>query len=158
MLTHERLQELLHYNPLTGVFKWAIPRPGTRAGTIAGAIHHSGYVHIQVDGMMYTAHRLAWFYMTGSWPVDEIDHKDRVRGNNVFDNLREATGLENKQNKGMAHSNKVGLLGVCKNGSGFMATIRLNKKQRYLGTFKTPELAHQAYLIAKRKLHEFGTI
>jgi hypothetical protein len=50
------------------------------------------------------------------------------------------------------------VLGVFPNGAGWMARIKTAGKPKYLGTFPTTELAHSAYLEAKRQLHEGCTI
>lgn len=84
MLTQAKLKSLINYNPATGEF--------SRAGYAkCGTLTYQGYVSIQVAGKRYYAHRLAWFYMTGVWPENEIDHKNRVRDDNRWENLREAT-------------------------------------------------------------------
>src|SRR6202035_4009666 len=99
LLTAERLREFIHYDPLTGVFTWLVlpvcrgPRfvgrgPNqVRVGGIAGCVSKSnGYRRIKIGGHPYCAHRLAWLYMTGTWPKDEIDHINRVRSDNRFCN------------------------------------------------------------------------
>lgn len=56
-------------------------------------------------------------------------------------------------------TNATGLLGVSKADSrGFRARIFYAGKETHLGTFKTPEDAHAAYLAAKRRLHAGCTI
>lgn len=83
MLTQAKLKSLINYNPVTGEF--------SRAGYAkCGTLTYQGYLAIQVAGKRYYAHRLAWFYMTGKWPEDEIDHKNRIRNDNRWENLREA--------------------------------------------------------------------
>lgn len=78
-LTSETLKELLHYNPETGIFTWA-KNAGQRAqvGRIAGSRTPSGYIKISLSRKLYAAHRLAWLYMTGSWPENEIDHNQAL--------------------------------------------------------------------------------
>lgn len=100
-LTVVQLKELLHYNPETGVFTWA-RSVGQRAriGRVAGSKVPSGYIKISVSKRVYSAHRLAWLYMTGSWPENEIDHVDNNPSNNAFSNLRAATKSQNAQNRG----------------------------------------------------------
>lgn len=40
----------------------------------------------------------------------------------------------------------------------WIAQIQTNGARKYLGLHDTPELAHAAYLEAKRELHPFGVI
>lgn len=68
-LTHERLKELLHYNPGTGVFTWLSHRSSrVRAGDVAGTVKPSGRRVIVIDKRDYFASRLAWFYVNATWP------------------------------------------------------------------------------------------
>lgn len=97
--------------------------------------------------------------MTGRWPVGDIDHRDSNKLNNAFCNLREVTEHENLQNQRRAHrNNKSGLLGVSHQAQGYVARIYANGRKHYLGTFKTGEAAHSAYLDAKRRLHPGSTL
>lgn len=152
-LTHQRLTEALKYNPLTGLF--------TRDGKVAGSLTKDGYVAISVDRHRHPAHCLAWFYMTRDWPVDQIDHRNGVRSDNRWENLREATSIQNLQNLRAARSdNKVGLMGVDfhHGAQKWRAQIRVNVKKVHLGYFDTAEEAHRAYMDAKREHHPFGEI
>lgn len=157
MLTHERLRELLDYNERTGIFKRRTDNGrGMRIGDVAGSLHGSGYWFIYVDGRNYSAHRLAWLYVHGRWPAGDLDHKHGKEAGNGIDNLREATKQENMQNERAARkNNKCGLLGVHwrKDRGTWVAGIRVDGKLLRLGTFKTPEAAHAAYVAAKRKYH-----
>lgn len=111
-LTAERLKQVLHYDRLTGEF--------TRlAGGSAGSVNGDGRLWIRVDTKRYLAHRLAWLYVTGSWPIDQIDHRDMDRSNNAFSNLRECSYSQNKMNTTAQGNNKLGLKNIhqIRNGS-----------------------------------------
>lgn len=95
-----RVKKLLDYDKLTGIFKWKIQQSNRiKIGSIAGTIRDNGYIKIIIDGQLYFAHRLAWLYVTGEWPKQNIDHKNGIKNDNKFDNLREATHSENGQNR-----------------------------------------------------------
>ena len=154
MPTLESLKSILHYDPATGVFTWlSPPRNQTKVGDVAGCLNLDGYILISIDNIRHRAHRLAWLYMTGSWPGKQVDHRNRNRSDNRWNNLREANNAINQQNKQITNSNKIGLSGVSKSGRGFRATIKVFGAQVYLGTHNTPEQAHAAYLTAKLRLH-----
>src|ERR1035437_5724966 len=98
-LTQEKLKELLHYDPETGLFTWKNTRHNAvKIGAIAGYWRKDGYVGIYVLGHHYLAHRIAWLYMTCEWPEFEIDHENRKYSDNRWKNLREATHLQNMHN------------------------------------------------------------
>ena len=112
-LTHKRLRELLHYDQDLGWFMWLADRNQlAMAGSVAGKIGADGYARIKIDGREFLAHRLAFFYVAGRWPADQIDHRDGQRANNSFDNLREATRAENLQNQSQFANNNTGVRGV----------------------------------------------
>lgn len=161
-LTADRLRELLHYDPETGLFANNGTRHGVARGSPTGTLDASnGYVKIGVCGRRYYAHRLAWFYVYGEWPENDIDHLNGVRSDNRIANLRAATRALNMQNLRRANENSSsGLLGVERIGNrGFWcARIGVFGKRVYLGCFNNPEDAHQAYLEAKRRLHPGCTI
>lgn len=143
-LTRERLCELLNYDPETGLFAWRKFRSGGRVSLEAGT-NIRGYRSIMIDGQWHRAHRLAWLYMFGRWPVRHIDHIDGDGSNNKIVNLREATGSQNEANKPLSSKNAVGIKGVCRVGNKFQASARVNGKVRYLGIFDTKEEAGAAY-------------
>lgn len=160
-ITQKELKRLLNYSPSTGLFVWRIrPSNSWPKGSIAGTIKTGGYIQIGVKGIRYTAHRLAWLYMTGKWPKDEIDHKDGDPSNNRWVNLRDVTRIGNQRNKIRPHrNNKSRLLGVSKRSSGgYQARITVNRETFNLGTYKTAQRAHAAYITAKRKVHKTCTL
>jgi hypothetical protein len=114
LITLERLRALLSYDPDTGLFQWIAPTSNRVCkGAIAGVKDKStGYVRIRLDDTLYHAHRLAWLYMTGEWPTDQIDHISRVKTDNRWSNLRQATQAENKRNLPVMRSNTSGVPGV----------------------------------------------
>lgn len=119
MITQERLKEVLEYCPETGDFTWIKAKKGMQ-GNVAGTLESSGYIRIRLDYKGYRAHRLAFLYMTGSFPVDQVDHHDHVKHNNRWLNLKEATNQENQKNHPMDKRNTSGFTGV--------GWIRANKK------------------------------
>ena len=167
-LTQERLKELLHYDPDTGDFTWKyrydMPKQwNTRyANKKSGCIHCEGYIRIRINEKKYLAHRLAILWMTGKFPKKQVDHVDGIKDNNKWNNIREATHSENQQNQKKAHKDNksTGLLGVCfkKIDKKYYSRIYVNNKSKFLGYFKTAQEAHEAYLKAKRELHEFNTL
>lgn len=158
-LTAGRLRELLHYNPDTGAFGRLARSRNVRVLSDIGHAHGSGYVVICVDGIHYHAHRLAWLYVFGEWPANEIDHIDGMRSNNRIANLRDVTKSVNQQNlRGAKRHNKSGYLGVKKKGGIYQARIKINGKEVHLGCHRTPQLASEAYLKAKREMHEGNTL
>lgn len=152
-LTQARLRELLSYDRDTGEFTRRIQAGRELAGSIAGARHHSGYLFISVDGKRYAAHRLAWFYVTGAWPP-LIDHRNCVKQDNRFPNLREADHSLNAQNRVHARAdNQSGLLGASRIKNRWQASIRVRGVKHHLGSFATAEEAHDAYMEAKGRFH-----
>lgn len=155
-ITLEYVKSLLSYSPNTGEFRWLEAAPKSVRGRVAGSIEKTnGYRYIRVGHNLILAHRLAWFYVHGLWPEKYLDHINGSRLDNRISNLRPATQRENMQNS-RARSNRFGLPGVFQNGKRFGAQIALSGEKFHLGTFDTPEIAHQAYMAAKQKLHTFN--
>lgn len=161
-LTAPRLHELLDYDANTGVLRWkAVSNVHSpiKIGAIAGCLCPDGYRRVWINRCSYPAHRLAWFYVTGRWPVRFIDHINGMRDENMIANLREATHSENVQNRRHAKAGtKTGLLGVSECGRKFRASIMAGGKKFDLGYFESAELAHRAYVEAKRHLHSSCTL
>jgi hypothetical protein len=127
----------------------------------AGCTRSDKYVTIKVDAKRYLAHRLAWLYVHGEWPSRHLDHIDGDPSNNRIANLRDVSRSINMQNQLRARGDSLtGLLGVCKDTRKpwFYARITVHGKQINLGCFRTADAAHEAYLTAKRRLHEGCTL
>jgi hypothetical protein len=150
-LTAQRLRELLHYDPETGVFTRIAKSHRTAnrmpLGPIPGSPSDNLYMRIGVDGFRHFAHRLAWLYMTGEWPSADVDHINRDRQDNRWANLRSATRSENMQNTVIGRQNKSGYKGVSwlKHHQQWHAHFKVNKKNVHVGYFATAEEAAAAY-------------
>jgi hypothetical protein len=154
MITQQRLRELLNYDPATGDFTWIDYAAARQTrGAPAGCPNEYGYRLIRLDGRIYRAHRLAWLYVHGHFPVGLLDHRDTDPSNNRFDNLRAATHSLNKANRKAPRSNTSGFKGVgkIKGSSRWAARITIDGKQKHIGMFDTPELASAAYFDAARE-------
>lgn len=138
MIQRNRLMELMSYDPATGQFVWLIGRRNHRpAGSEAGYRRKDGYIVLVIEGKHYLAHRIAWFYMTGRWPMADIDHKDGDPSNNCFSNLREANRSQNTANSRLSDANTSGFKGVSFNRrlGKWEAYITKNRRRRKLGYF-----------------------
>jgi len=154
-LTHSRLLACLSYDPLTGVFTWKIEKNSfggkVKVGVAAGQLDRHGHRQIGIDGYVYSAHRLAWFYVHGSWPIGQIDHKNMCRDDNRLENLREATFSLQRANQRVRADSALGVKGVERTKIG---RFRARLKGRHIGTFGTLEEASAAY--ARAATEAFG--
>lgn len=130
-----------------------------RAGEVAGSNRKDGYMQVGVDGHVLLVHRVVFAIANGHWPQQHVDHIDGDRKNNRPENLRDVSCKVNLQNQRKAGSkSSTGLLGASPWRVGFKAEIRSNGKKVHLGVFATAESAHDAYVTAKRALHEGNTL
>jgi acylphosphatase len=141
MLTQDRLKELLHYCPETGVFTWLNNRGRVKTGEIAGFIKRNAngkkYVQIVIEGNHYYAHRLAVLYVTGSFPTSVVDHGNGNGSDNAYVNLQTVTQLDNSHNQKKHRTNTSGFTGVVwnKKDRRWRAVICSNGKHVYLGQY-----------------------
>lgn len=149
----ESLKEYLSYDAETGKFTW-IKKPsiGVSIGDEAGGKSLNGYVQICLHGKSYYAHRLAYLFMEGRWPKNILDHVDGDKTNNTWVNIRESTKSGNAQN--MRATKSTGAHYFKRDGR-WMSSICKDGKKYHLGYYDTQEEAHQAYVMAKKELHEF---
>lgn len=160
-LTAERLRELFHYNPDTGIFTRRVKTCNSiPIDSPVGSLNKKdGYLRVKIDFRSYSLHRLAWLYTYGSFPVEMVDHRNGIGTDNRIANLREVTRAGNLQNQRKAQRNsRSGLLGVYPNSGKWRAVISTNGVSKALGNFETKELAYEAYLAAKRVMHSTCTI
>ena len=153
IITQSILKGLLKYNPETGRFINLVTRRGrAKTGDIAGSPNNQGYINIFIEGVSYKAHRLAFLYMNGVWPQNQVDHINHLRFDNRWENLRDVTKKINAQNRSPSKNNTSGCAGVYwnKNTEKWHASIYLDGKNRHLGCFNSFSDA-----VAARKEVEF---
>ena len=127
--------------------------------TPAGSLRKTGYLYCELNRKKIGLHRVVWMVVHGEYPDQCIDHINGNPGDNKVSNLRHVTHAVNQQNqRGPNSANTSGFMGVSKDGNFFKSSISIDGKLKYLGSFVTPELAHAAYISAKRNLHEGCTI
>jgi hypothetical protein len=140
----QELTTILEYDEITGMVRWLNPSQQQPKGWHHG-IASRGYWAIKINYRGYRVHVVAWTLKTGEWPDDfEIDHKDKNRGNNRWDNLRKATRQQNARNQRLSKVNNTGVTGVVHFRDRFRAMIGVNRKIIYLGYFDTLEEAAKA--------------
>jgi len=169
MLTQSILKKFITYNDETGCFTWVTRSrehfktnrafntwnarwANKEAGTVQ--IHRGKhYASIRVMYKRYLAHRLAWLYVYGEWPVNEVDHIDGNGANNAILNLRDVTSTENSRNIRLRDDNTSGTVGVywCKTYRVWKSQIMINKKNIYLGGHHDKKGAIKARAIAEVK-------
>lgn len=163
--TADEIRRILHYDPKTGVFRWRY-RPehpqkwNTRyAGQVAGSRAKTGYVYIEIRRKLPTkAARVAWVYMTGEWPTEIVDHRDGVRDNDAWNNLRLANNSQNSANKGKQRNNTSGFVGVHFNQQNgkWRARITFEGRTHDVGFYTTAEAAAAARKSYEERLKVHG--
>lgn len=161
-LTAIELKTHLKYDAKTGIFTRNINKGKFKAGMVAGYLNKRGRVVINMFGGIYSASRLAWLYTYGEWPFGVVDHINGDPSDNRLCNLRDVSLKINQQNQIRAQSmSSSGVLGVSRSKTkkeSWRAYIRVNGCQKYIGSFGNKADAANAYVAAKRMLHEGCTI
>lgn len=147
----ERLKELFTYNPADGLLRWrhGAERP---AGSVDG-----GYVRVTIDGRRHAAHRIVWALATGHYPASMIDHANGDGTDNRLANLRPATPRQNMQNRRSPRGARSPLLGAHWDSERccWISRIRDGGRTHHLGRFASDCEAHEAYLAAKARIHDY---
>lgn len=140
-LTQSILKSRFRYDPTSGLF---FSRSARR---VVGNRMRDGYLRIEIGGRSYMAHRLAWLYMTGDWPTDQIDHANLDKTDNRIANLRLS---DLRLNAGNCRRRRAGLKGATfhKQTGRWQASIKSFGRSKYLGLFDTEQAAHDAYATA----------
>lgn len=142
MITQQELHSRMTYDAVTGVATWLT---GTKwKGRRVGTRNQSGYTQVRIDGRSYQLHRLIWLWMTGEWPALQVDHRNGIRDDNRWENLRLATHSENQRNKELDARNTSGQTGVCRPAGRTKWQVYINEggRRKYLGSYATVEEAN----------------
>jgi hypothetical protein len=153
-LSFEELRAHATYDPETGTVEKITPGTRSRFGYLC----HRGYIRMNICCVSLSAHRIAWALMTGKWPTRDIDHRNGIRSDNQWTNLREASNAENCRNLRNHRPGATGFKGVKVKGPSFCAYIQVNSRVLHLGVFKNTVSAALAHDRAARYFHgEFAT-
>ena len=163
MISLERLRQVLEYDPETGLWEWLRPNLMNKKpiSKMAGTISVHGYRIITYEGVKYRASRLAWFYMTGEWPSQEMDHKDKDKANDKWINLREVSRSENGLNRYLQPNNTSGARGVHwdLDRGKWGASVKHDGNIHFVGRYDLLDEAIEARDAAAQDLHgDFATL
>lgn len=154
---HARLLQVLRYSKTSGHFTW-LSRMGknNNIGKRAGGLR-DGYVVISIDGREYPASQLAWFYVTKKWAYDEIDHKNHIRNDNRWKNLRAATHAQNTENLTKRAGTTSRFIGVTYDSQRalWLAKVTVHGRVVHIGRFATENAAARA---RDKKVRELNLI
>ena len=110
----------------------------------------NGYLRIVINNKSYFHHRIIYYAFKG-FDIEnisiEIDHINRIRNDNIIENLRTATSQQNHFNmtaKGYSWNKHI---------KKWESYIKVNGKKTNLGYFENEKDARNAYLTAKEKYH-----
>ena len=143
----EYFKSKLNYNPDIGIFIWKFKDSNTKgekifngqyAGKEAGGKDKDGYIVIRINDRLIFAHRIAYLFMTGEWPKEQIDHINGIKDDNSWRNLRSVSHMENLKNQKISNRNTSGVRGInwSKKENKWRARINFDGKQINLGFFE----------------------
>ena len=155
-LTQKTIKNLLEYDEYTGIFTWKVSRKGTKGiNSQAGTVTTKGYVDVCIDGKKYGLHRLAFLFKTGDIPTC-VDHRNGVKSDNRWENLRPATYSENGYNyKGTGSA--TGFKNVYYDPRGikkYFVVLVVDGRRKSFGYFHTPEEASAVAKQARTVYHK----
>lgn len=136
-MNQQILKENLSYNSDSGLFTWLKSTHNqVKIGDVAGTVR-KGYICIRIKGKDYAAHRLAWVYVYGELPYNDIDHINHNTSDNRIVNLRIVNKKENQHNASIRKDNTSGFTGVTwhKVANKWMAQICIDGTRKNLGYF-----------------------
>ena len=156
-LTAQRVRELFCYDEQTGVLSRRVRIKSHPVGSYIGAVNQDGYLKATIDGNTVLIHRVIWLYMTGEHPPDMIDHRNGIKTDNAWANLRLANNTENQQNRWLPPRTKriEAPIGVTFERGKWRVRIRSGGRKHHIGFFVSQAEAAEAYMAAKQSHHPF---
>lgn len=153
------MDRVFHVSEYEGDIIWVVPPKShprmfrKSAGSSRPTHNGKRYVCIKKDRRVFRRSWLMFLWVHKRWPQECIDHIDGNSTNDRIENLREATITENAWNH-KKRARRIQLpMGVRLTKYGrYHARIACNKKLIAIGTFDTPDAAHQAYLEKRKEL------
>lgn len=154
MLSIEELKLQFNYDPETGIFTRISIRDShgnlkSCNYEVVGHNGHRGYKRVSINGERYLLHKLAIFYVTGNYPVDEVDHLNGDTSDNRYTNLSYCGKSKNRLNLKLYSCSKTGIIGVRVRNGKFFAEAQKNKIRYFEGYFDNIEDA----IIARDKMN-----
>jgi hypothetical protein len=105
---------------------------------------------INVNGKQYSRGRLVWAWHHAAWPLHSICHLNHDRYDDRIENLADLPDVERRHNT--VEQQRALPVGVRQYGQRYHATCN----HQHVGTFSTPEQAHEAYKQAH--INAFGML
>jgi hypothetical protein len=161
MIDQEAIKKLFHYDAESGMLLW---RKGNNRNVKpwqeAKSPNGHGYYNVKIDGKSYLVHRLIWLYVHGSFPKEDIDHKNRIRNDNRLCNLRAVSRTDNCQNISLPDHNKSGHIGVSwiKSHNRWTVYVKVDKKNKWLGYYKNLDDAVAARKAGEAKFYNLPEV
>src|SRR5882724_3992635 len=151
----EELLAAFDYDSDTGTLSWkyhptqSASWNGKFAFTRAGTNCIKSRI-VYFNGISYPEHRIIWVLVNGDClnPETQIDHRDCDPFNNRILNLRKALHEQNGSNSRLRIGKKLPKGVSIQTRGGYRSRIGISGSVFNLGTFRTPEEAHEAYIKA----------
>ena len=156
MIDITKAKQLITYDSNTGIFIWRVSTTNkVNVGDVVGTINDKGYLQTRIQGKIVKLHRLAWAFIYGVFPINQLDHEDQDKTNNRISNLRLADAFINARNMPLKCTNKSGFTGVHwnKKNSNWRVQLCINHKRINLGSYTT---LNKAISIRKQANIDYG--